>query len=104
MGTGPVDWGTVRDAPFHRAWPAAILVASLKGGCQVVGSSCTKAVAGTNELPLGSRKLNDNTRKPLVLPSVRLKRKLMILLPARIAPEGRGTFMDNVENPPPIPP
>src|SRR5579872_1283865 len=81
-----------------------MLVASENGGCHVVGSSCTNEEAGTNAFPLGSRKLNDSTRKPLVLPSVRLNRKLTVLLPATIAPAGIGTVMSKVLKPPPIPP
>src|SRR5579859_5002343 len=93
-----------RLAVCHNDFPAAMSVARVDGGCQVVGSSCTKVLASISCVPPGARKLKFNTRKPLVTPSVPLNLKLTVLAPETKRPSGTFKVSFSVENPPPMPP
>src|SRR5260221_11893919 len=96
--------GVVRLAVNHSVLPALMSEASEEGASQVLGSSAAKLEPLNKPVPSGATKLKSKTRKPLVTPSVPLKRKLIVFVPATTVPAGRFIVNFNVENPPPIPP
>src|SRR5580698_5578369 len=104
MGGAPGRLLATSWAPYQSDFPADMSVGSRRGGVQVLGSSCEKAVAGNTLPPSAVRKLKARTRSPLERPSERLNRKRMIFAPAATAPGGRERVSLSVAKPPPIPP
>src|SRR5579864_1538605 len=87
----------------QRAAPAETEFESGSGGAQELGSSSVKAPGGRTDSPAPSFRLNASTRKPLAMPSVRLKRKRIVLAPPVTVCAGSASVTFNVEKPPPIP-
>src|ERR1700733_3943997 len=78
--------------------------ALVDGGCHVLGSSSTNAEAAMSGAFSAFRTSNASTRNPLTLPSVWLKRNLIVFAPDLIVPLGRFMIIVKVLNPPPMPP
>src|SRR4051812_44928039 len=91
-------------APSQSALPARIESASRNGGTQEAGSSGTNMPDSSTGFASAASRLNARTRKPLTMPSERLKRRRRVLTPSTMVFEGSCKVSIRVENPPPIPP